>query len=130
MKKDTKHELKKNSPCWFLRIWRTNCFKVTCTPNFFYFTYSGNWKSMFMSVLVKKYSSTAICAIYDFEYVTDACMQFVKAWHRTLVEKRPFFDNFWHTCWCTDQILDKKQYSSSTISTTNVRNSRCAIKVS
>ena len=31
-----------------------------------------------MNILVRKQSSTAICKIYDFEYVTHAHMQFVK----------------------------------------------------
>ena len=33
---------------------------------------------MFVSVLVKKYSHTAIYKIYDVEYVTYVCMQFIK----------------------------------------------------
>ena len=52
-----------------------------CTFNFLWLlhVYSGIWKVVFINVRVRKLSSTPICTIYDFEYVTYARTRFVKA---------------------------------------------------
>ena len=57
-----------------------------CTFSFLrWLKYSGNWKVLFVNVLVRKWSSTTICKIYDFEYVTYASKRFVAAWHIEIV---------------------------------------------
>ena len=91
-----------------LRIWRTDCLKVhvhliskSC------FTYSENWKIVFVSVVVKKWSSTAICKNFDFEYVTYACTQFVKAWLLQISFKTAFFK----TCGTYAKIIVIRQWA-------------------
>ena len=55
--------------------------------------YSGNWKVLFVNILVRKWSSRAICKIYGFEYVTYARTRFVTAWDIEIVSNssRKFF---------------------------------------
>ena len=63
-----------------LRIWRSDCFKVHVRLIFKVTSRIQETERVFVSVLVKKQSRTAICKIYGFEYVTRERTQFVKAW--------------------------------------------------
>ena len=84
----------------------------TCTPNFLScFTYSVNWKSVFVSVLIKEQWSTAVCKIYDFEYVKYARTRFVKAWYWIRLQPKNYVYIYVHLVKILHIFLNFPQFS-------------------